>query len=151
MDLRRLAQCYCELSCASGRSTRIKHRGNVRSCRNNGRRKACPTTPGLKHRIVDAPTSCPVESNLFSARPASTSQESAESAAKVTKLMGVGNFRSGGSTSTKNWHFSMLAERGERGFDIGKGGRLLLPGASRTAGIPFCCPVGSDRAFVHLT
>jgi hypothetical protein len=27
-------------------------------------------------------------------------------------------------------------------------GRLLLPGASRTAGIPFCCPVGSDRAFL---
>ena len=25
-------------------------------------------------------------------------------------------------------------------------GRLLLPGASRAAGIPFCCPVGSDRA-----
>ena len=30
-------------------------------------------------------------------------------------------------------------------------GGLLLPGAPRTAGIPFCCPVGSDRAFVLVT
>ena len=28
----------------------------------------------------------------------------------------------------------------------GGSGELLLPGAPRTAGIPFCCPVGSDRA-----
>ena len=32
-----------------------------------------------------------------------------------------------------------------------KSGRLLLPGASRTAGIPFCCPAGSNRAFVLVT
>src|SRR5215216_5732244 len=30
-------------------------------------------------------------------------------------------------------------------------GELLLPGAPRAAGIPFCCPVGSDRAFVFVT
>ena len=28
----------------------------------------------------------------------------------------------------------------------GKRGGLLLPGALQTAGIPFCCPVGSNRA-----
>ncbi len=28
-------------------------------------------------------------------------------------------------------------------------GELLLPGAPRTAGIPFCCPVGSDRAILE--
>lgn len=26
---------------------------------------------------------------------------------------------------------------------------LLLPGAPQTAGIPFCCPVGSDRALLE--
>lgn len=34
---------------------------------------------------------------------------------------------------------------------IKESGRLLLPGASRTAGIPFCCPAGSNRAFVLIT
>jgi hypothetical protein len=28
-------------------------------------------------------------------------------------------------------------------------GELLLPGAPRTAGIPFCCPVGSNRAILE--
>ncbi len=32
-----------------------------------------------------------------------------------------------------------------------KGGELLLPGAPRAAGIHFCCPVWSNRAFVNLT
>ena len=35
--------------------------------------------------------------------------------------------------------------------ELQKSGRLLLPGASRTAGIPFCCPAGSNRAFVLIT
>jgi hypothetical protein len=39
-----------------------------------------------------------------------------ESAAKVTKLMDVGKFRAGVSTSTANCHFSKPAERGESGY-----------------------------------
>jgi len=46
----------------------------------------------------------------------------------------------------RNRRFDERTAMATGGWEVEEGGRLLLPGASRAAGIPFCCPVGSDRA-----
>lgn len=38
-----------------------------------------------------------------------------------------------------------------RALNNAQSGELLLPGAPRTAGIRFCCPVRPNRAFVRVT
>ena len=41
--------------------------------------------------------------------------------------------------------------RGNDGLEIMESGGLLLPGAPRTAGFPFCCPVGSEPRYLGVT
>ena len=125
------------------------------------RRKNCPTAPHLGHRLVDAHAAPSTDRD----RPADVRHarrralhQAGGNGARVQDFTGFSDvsdvsaalYRRPLGRCWKSQSGRLLLPGAPR-IGGGKSGGLLLPGALRTAGIPFCCPAGSNRAFVLVT